>query len=245
MTPLPEAVRAAIPAARAASRETALRWRESEAWRAASAGFADDADAAAFAEGLLGDGAWVSALLAPLVEALACDPLFEPPFRLSRDPVRTGAVIFDCPAASISASVLDAAALAAMPVPATIVFPGRMTVTRYQKAGGAMLRRWEADRLGTGVGAAPCRALPAVQLADGQVQRVDGRVQAQLLCGAQTDVVLLTATIRAGSDPLIREYRTADGAFVRAASADDGASRTEMLLTFLRLSGRADAGARF
>lgn len=243
-----EAVRAAIPAARAASREAVLRWRGTEAWRATAVAFSGDVDAVAAAERLLGDGGWAAAFLAPLVEALAGDPLFEAPFRLNRDAVRTGAVIFDGPAVSISASVIDAAGLAAMPPPVTIVFPGRVTVTRYHKTGGAVLRRWEADPLTPGFGAAnaaPCRPLAALRPGDGEVRCVDGRVRAQLIGDAVSDVVLLTATVREGGDPLIREYRAADGTFVRAASADDGASRTEMLLAFLRNAGRADAGDRF
>ncbi|NML07756.1 hypothetical protein [Sphingomonas sp. G-3-2-10] len=244
---LPETVRAAIPAARAASREAVARWRGSDAWRAAADAFTGDGDAVAGAEALLRDSGWCAALLAPLVEALAADPLFEPPFRLSRDAVRTGAILFECPAVSISASVFDAAALAAMPVPATVVFPGRVTVTRYHKAGGATLRRWEVDPLEPGfraVEAAPCRSVGAIRLCDSEVLRVDGRVRAQRIGDAASDIVQLTATMREG-DPLIREYRASDGAFVRAVSADEGASRTEMLLTFLRVSGRADASEQF
>lgn len=245
---VPEAVRAAIPVARAASHETVLRWRRSEIWRATAARFSGEVDVAGEAARLLSDAGWAAAFLAPLVEALARDPLFEPPFRLNRDAVRTGAVIFDCPVVSISASVFDAVALAAMPLPATIVFPGQVTVTRYHKSGGATVRRWETDPLTPGftaAGAAPCRSLPSQRPPDSEVLRTDGRVQAQLIGEAVSDLVLLTATIRRGGDPLIREYRTHDGAFMRAASADDGASRTEMLLTFLRNAGRADAGGRF
>lgn len=248
-----KAVRAAIAASRAPSLDAIRKWREGAEYRALERTFADcpldEAEPAAErAERLLEDGGWIGALLAPLVDALAADAFFEPPFRQARDGLRTGAALFDCPAAGITASVLDAAAMALLPPPATIVFPGRIAVTRYLKAGRATLRRWRADPITpafSATGALPCVPLASLALADGDVHRSDGRTHAQLLEGAARDVVMVVATVRAGATPLLREYAIADGALVRVASADDRASRTEMLLTFLRLAGRADAGSRF
>lgn len=236
-----EAVRAALPVARSASLGVFARWREGAAWREAEAAFAADVDPVAAASRLLADERWAADLLAPLVQALDADPLFDPPLRLSRDAVRTGAVLFDCPAVSISGSVIDVAALAAMPAPETIVFTGRMTVTRYVKAGGATLRRWKVDAPMP----APCRPCAPVMPSEGEVRVIDGSIESQLPGDARSDIVLLTATIRDGAAPLIREHRAADGVFVRAGSADDAASRVEMLLTLLRLSGRTDAAEQF
>ncbi|MES2441680.1 MAG: hypothetical protein V4574_02535 [Pseudomonadota bacterium] len=236
------AVRAELVAARGRSLATARSWRAGPEYRALVAAFADcpldhAGPAARRAARLFADAGWAAALLAPLVDALAADRFFEPPFRFSRDGPRTGAVIFDCPAVSITASVLNAAALRGLPPPATIVFSGRVTVTRYEKAGGATLRRWR--------GLEAVTPLPPLALADGEVRVTDGRTQAQLLDGARSDLVMLAATIRAGAAPLIREHCIADGALVRVGSADEGASRTEMLLAFLRRAGRADAGPCF
>jgi hypothetical protein len=245
------AVRSAIAAGRGASPAIVRRWREGAEYRALTQAFADcpgEAEPVADrAERLFADAGWAGALLAPLIAALAADPFFEPPFRLSRDTVRTGAMLFESPALTLTASVMDAAAVAALPPPATVVFPGRITVTRYCKAGSAALRRWQAEPLDPDFSAAtapPCRPLPPLALADGAVHRCDGRTQAQLLSGARADLVMLVATIRAGAAPLMREYR-ADGPLVRVASADEGASRTEMLLGFVRRMNRADAGPRF
>ncbi|MEI9852870.1 MAG: hypothetical protein WDN24_20645 [Sphingomonas sp.] len=247
------AIREAIAAARAPAIATVQRWRRGAEHRALERAFADcPADsaepAAERAERLLEDAGWAEMLLAPLAGALADDPFFEPPFRLSRDALRTGAVLFDCPAASLTGSVLGAAAMAALPPPATIVFSGRVTVTRYVRAGGATLRRWRTEPITPGFSAAaapPCMPLAPLALADGDVLRTDGRAHAQLLADARSDVVMLVFTMRGGAAALMREHRVADGALVRVASADDRASRIEMLLTFLRLAGRADAGARF
>jgi hypothetical protein len=185
---------------------------------------------------LFAESGWAGALLAPLVAALAADPFFEPPFRFNRDGMSTGAVIFECPAASIIASVGNAAAMRDRPPPPAIVFSGFTTVTRYEKAGGATLRRWRSD---------PFAALAPLPLGDGDVHRNDGRVQAQWVEAPRTDMVQLVATIRAGAAPLMREHTIADGALLRTASADEGASRTEMLLAFLRHAGRADAAPSF
>src|SRR5688500_9151065 len=109
MNGISEATRAAIVAARTPTAVAIGKWRGGAAYGAASAAFADCADAperaADAAERLLADSGWVEAMLASLREALAQDPFFEPPFKVHRDALRTGAVLFDCPAASIAASV--------------------------------------------------------------------------------------------------------------------------------------------
>jgi len=245
--------RAAIVAARVAARGTILGWRAGEAYRAVDAVFADcpandAAEAMARATRLLGDPGWATALLQPLVEALAADPLFEPPFRTSRDGLRIGAALFECPAVALSACVTSAAAMRRLPAPRALTFSGRRVVTRYVRAGGARLRRWQVAPAGPGFQAAdapPCTELASLPLADGQVHAIDGRTEAQLLADAQRDVVTLVATVRAGAAPLMREHAVADGRLLRIASGDDRASRTEMLLAFLRLAERADAGPCF
>ena len=247
------AIRAAILESRPSTRDAILRWRRGAEYRAAMAAFADcppddPGPATAQAERLLADDAWLGALLGPMLDALAADPFFEPPFKPSRDALRTGAILFDCPAASISASVTSAAAMAAMAPPTSLIVSGRVQVMRTLGAGGARLRRWRAEPLTPGFSAASarrCEALGPRLLADGETHRCDGRVEAQLLEGAARDVVSVVATIRAGAAPLMREYAIADRRLLRVVSADDRASRTEMLLAFLRLSGRADAACQF
>jgi hypothetical protein len=247
------ATRAAILAARTNARETIRAWRGGTAFRALDAAFADcpagdPALAMARATQLLGDDDWAGALLGPLLAALAADPLFEPPLKVTRDAMRIGAVLFDCPAVSITACRTSAAAMRRLPAPATVTFSGRLAVTRYVRAGSAMLRRWRVDPAGPDfrAGAAPpCREVPSLRLADGDVHATDGHREAQLLGHAATDVVTLVATIRAGAAPLMREHATGDGQLLRVASGDERASRTEMLLAFLRVAGRADAGDRF
>jgi hypothetical protein len=247
MPRISEATRAAMIAARARSAATMREWRESAAYRTAAAAFAECADspeqAADRAECLLADEDWAGTLIAPLADALAADSFFEPAFKFHRDARRVGAVLLDCPAASIAASVGSAAAMATLPAPRTIVFTGRIAVTRVVKAGDARLRRWTTtpDPLGN------TRCVPAGSwpLRDGAIHRTDGRHQAQSIGDATSDVVTLVATIRAGAAPLMREYDLETGALQRVADADDRPSRTAMLLRFLRVAGRSDAATCF
>lgn len=200
------------------------------------------------AKAFLADQDCAETMLAPLIDALRTDPWFEPPFKVSRDPLRTGAVLFDCPAVTLSATVTSADALNRLPPVATLVMSGRVTLTRYVRGGGARMRRWQADRAGADFSVAsapPAREIAPRMLDDGAMLRQDGRTGGHLLTCAAHDIVALSMTIKPGADPLVREYAVADGALVRAACADDAASRIEMLLTFLRVSGRADAADLF
>ncbi|MCW4462442.1 hypothetical protein OK349_12055 [Sphingomonas sp. BT-65] len=216
-----------------------------------AARFTRDADATqveAQALALLQDADWAEWLLAPLLDALRADPWFEPPFKTSRDALRTGIVLVDSPALTIAATITSADALGKLPAPATLVIPGRVTLTRYVRGGNARMRRWRAGAAGPDLSALtePSAAeIETLILDDGDVVRQDGRRCGHLIVDADSDVVALTATIKPGASPLMREYAVADGRFVRAASADDAASRIEMLLAFLRASGRADAAEAF
>lgn len=205
-------------------------------------------DSAAHAEALLSDAAWVDALLAPMIGTLARHPLADPPVKISRDALRTSVLLHDCPVASLTATLLSAQTLADAPSPASIVVAGRLSVMRVHQGGGALLRRWRVAPVRddfTLAGAGCCHALPPVALEDGAVIRLDGRTDAMLIADATSDVVTLTATIRLGAAPVMREYARDDGRPLRAATLDEGAARSQMLLTLLRASGRRDAGAAF
>jgi hypothetical protein len=162
--------------------------------------------------------------------------------------LRVGAALFDHPAAAISATVMSAAALGEMPPPASIAVSGRLALVRYIRGGGARLRLWTVEPAGPDFSSArarPAEPLGTVALADGMILRIDGRTRATLTEGAMSDVVTITITVRAGAAPYQREYALPHGEFTRMATLDDGAARTQMLLTFLRHARRADAAPWF
>ncbi|WP_353203328.1 HEAT repeat domain-containing protein [Sphingomonas sp.] len=239
--------RASLEAAAARSFAAAAAFRASEPYRALELLFAEVAIERAIST-LLSDHDWVGELIAPLITALAEDPWFEPPFRVARDGLRIGTVLFETPAVSIAATVLSANALATLPPPRTVVVPGRVTVTRYVRAGNARLRLWQAEPIGADFSAAtakPCVALPGRLPTDGAVVRIDGRTHGHILAEASSDVVTLSATLRAQTIPYAREYAIDSGALVRVATNDDRAARTQMLLAYLRLAGRSGSEACF
>lgn len=231
----------------------AAAWSAADPYRALARRFdavpPDDAEAAFVAASeVLGAVGWVEAMLAPLIAALAGDAAFQPPFKVHRDGLRIGAVLFEHPAVTIGASVLSADALAGAPTLRTVVVPGRLAAVRYHRAGGACWRHWTAGPVAAGFSAdaaPPCRRLPDRSLVDGAVVRQDGRTDGGMLHGPRGDVTMLTATIRYAPAAVMREYDLASGALVRAATLDEADSRTAMLLALLRVSGRHDAGEAF
>ena len=80
-------------------------------------------------------------------------------------------------------------------------------------------------------------------LADGDIVQHDGRTGAEIIVSAQQDVVMLSASIGVGADPVAREYDRATGRFLRMATNDEGAARAQLLLSLLRACGRTDAEA--
>lgn len=219
-------------------------WKASSAYRQLDDTFTrvaqGDDEAATAAERLLADGAWVAALLQPLIHALAEDPWKQPPLRLARDRGRLGLQLYAGAAGALTASVLDRAVARTAPPATTLVCSGRIVVVRYHRAAGWRLERWLLD--GATDTLLPATLLP---LADGMVVRQDGRRGATQLVphGIGGDVVTVTFATAAGGNA--REHDRATGALLRLGASSEADSRTRMLLTLLRLSGRHDAAACF
>jgi hypothetical protein len=203
---------------------------------------------AASAEALLADCGWVGEMIAPLLADLAAVPFFEPPLRTRRDGMRIGMTLFENPALSIGAAVTSAEALAGAPPTRSVIVPGRITLTRYVLAGGARRRLWRTTPAGEDFradAAPPCREVAEDALADGAVVRLDGRCEGQTMVPGYADIVTISATVRRGASPYVREYAVAGGRLIRAAMLDERPARTQMLLAFLRANGRGDAGGCF
>ncbi|MBX9813897.1 MAG: hypothetical protein K2X76_04275 [Sphingomonas sp.] len=238
--------RATLEASRARALAFARRHRESAPVRAADAaldGLAEADAVAGAATRLLGDDAWVRALLAPMVAALAEDPWFEPPLRVQREGGRLGAVLYEHPALTLTGTLVAPSDTA----PARLIVPGRLSVVRYQRGSGRLLL-WRAEPAGPdfcAARAAPIVPVGAVGLRDGLVRRIDGRSHAQAIEGATGDLVILTATIAAEAAPFARDYDRASGRLARVAALDHAASRAQLLLGYLRAARRAEATPAF
>ena len=122
-----EGLHRALVAARGRSAAFADGWRRCDAITALTRRFAGDESGEAVARALLSQMEWMGALLdAPLAE-LTVDPLFEAPYRCSRDSARTGAVLYDGPRASISATVVRARANSGAAQAGCVVAAGRLS----------------------------------------------------------------------------------------------------------------------
>ncbi|MFD1034234.1 hypothetical protein ACFQ15_06170 [Sphingomonas hankookensis] len=245
--PIEAGLRDAIAAARERSLAAGRAWIDDAALRAVTARFTDIptlAEGEAAARALVEDAGWVAALLGPWIARLRGDPLFEPPFKSQRDALRTGMVLAETPAASVTMAAIDSFAPAARVLPDTVVVGGRVSWTRYMRGGEARLWRWRADAVDAnwhGGVAAPARPLAVRPLTDGAVVRIDGRQEAMLLVDPSAPIVSVTVTLRVGAAPFLREYDRLGGALVRVATLDDAAARSTMLLTLLRELGQGDA----
>lgn len=205
------------------------------------AGLEDPDAILAEARDLLADSLWIADLIAPLVDALRVDPWFDPALRFTRDSLRTAVVLADLPEVTLTASVTSAARLAQLALPATVVLSGRRALTLHVRAGNAQVRRWRLAETGP----RHCVEIERQTVHDGDLIELDGRREGRLIVAADRDVVTVTATAKPGADPLMHEFSTWDGRLVRSATADDRASRAELLLTLLRASGRSDAADCF
>jgi len=190
---------------------------------------------------LFADDAWVDTLIGVLAEAMRRDSFFEPPFRHLDSDIHSGLIVFEDDNVSIAAGVSGVAHLAAKKSASrhatSIAFSGQVGVLKFVKAGGARLSFWEAplitDRF-TAATAGRCRKTGFRALADGEILTVDGRFQSFVIDRAETDLVILQATVKPDQAPLSVEYDARTHEYVGCAAADDSASRIQMIATLLR-----------
>lgn len=249
--PVCDTLRQALVRSRASAQREWIAWRQGAAYRRLSRAWDDcitpEGGARAMAA-LLADADWADALFAPLAAALDADPLFDPPFKVSRDALRIGAVVDRRATGSLTATVMSARALANTPAPSTVVVSGRMTVIRVHASGGARLRRWRTVVVSDDASSAampPIHEQPPIALCDGDVITIDGRSDAYLIADAARDVVLLGATIATGASAVMREYDRASGRCVRIATLDERAARSQLLLSLLRATDTPAATPAF
>ncbi|MFM9829806.1 MAG: hypothetical protein ACKVOB_13875 [Sphingomonas sp.] len=234
------------------SRAVAQRWVARPAYRRLTKAFADAELASAEqiadqAERLFATPDWLEELLEPLVAALREGPWFQPPFRVSRGTDRIGAVLFQSPAVTITASVVAPGERPASPHKGSVVVvSGRLAVTCCHRSGGARWARFEAgaaDDQFSASKAAPCLPMGSTTLSDGGIYREDGRTGGHLTLGGAGHLVMVTAIIARQSARVVRDYCAVTGRLLRLVSLDDGAARAQMLLAFLAQAARPEAPA--
>ena len=204
--------------------------------------------AMAAARAFLGATDAVGACLDPLIEAARADPFVRLPLRSVSSLVHSGLLLFDRPQLSIFLSVAGPDAMAAKRLgregATSIAFPGHRSLYRVWRSGGAVLSFWEAPEIAPSFTAAAggrCRFVERRRIEDGEIFELDGRRQSFVVEHLASDFVYLQAQTPLGAAPLLVEYDSETLEFVGASSTDEVSSRTQMMLSLLRIMDRQDA----
>jgi hypothetical protein len=190
----------------------------------------------------------LEALMGELIARATDDPFFSPPLTPTRTEINNGYMLFADQGLTIGLGVVSADALAAKRVSATgptaISFTGFMTSYRFLKAGSATLSFWEASEASghfSGEVAGNCRFTGRQQIEDGARLVMDGRYQSLVIEHLNSDMLCLQAIVHARAAPLSVDYDSKTLRYIGAVSTDEASSRTQMMISLLRLMNRADA----
>ena len=190
----------------------------------------------------------IQGLLGDLIAGASADPFFAPPLTPTKTEINTGYMLYADAGLTIGLGVVSADALAAKRVSAegqtAISFTGFMTSYRFLKAGGATLSFWEAPESSSHFSqevAGSCRLVGRQQLQDGARHLMDGRYQSLVIEHAKSDMLCLQAIVHVRAAPLSVDYDSRTFRYIGAASTDEASSRTQTMVTLLRLMNRADA----
>ena len=190
------------------------------------------------------DTAWVDRWIGGLARAARNDPFAVLPLVNFGSTGRAGAQLMAHPLVRLSLTVLPHEQLIARKQTEgdrSIIFPGTVSVQRFIRAGGTTLSLWQAPRADdefTMDGPARCRLVGERRLADGATLRMDGRYETYSIAAASDVILVIQAEIFAGRAGMLVEYDPDTHLPIAASSTDDGSSRAQMLLTFLRSHAR-------
>lgn len=202
----------------------------------------------AAAERFMDQVAGIDELFADLIAAARADPYFQVPLAPVTTEINTGYLLFAHPCVTIGLGVIGVDALAAKRIgasgPSAIAFTGLVTSYRFLKSGGATVSFWEAPRIDedfvSGAGLA-CRFAGRRRIEDGETLVMDGRWQSLVVEHLESDMLCLQATVQADCAPLSVDFDSRTLRYMGATSTDEASSRTQMMVTLLRLMDRADA----
>jgi len=172
------------------------------------------------------------------------DPFFRPPMLSLSGEVHTGLLLLDRPQLTMLVAVASPDALATKRTsrkgPASIAFPGTRSMYRFVKAGAATFSFWETAGFAS-EGQGRCRCVEKRRIEDGEILELDGRYQSFVVDHAEGDLVYIHTSTPVDAAPLVAEYDSATLQFIGGSSADEASSRTQMMLSLLRLMDRRDS----
>lgn len=187
-------------------------------------------------------------LVGDLIAQAAADPFFLPPLNSVVTEISTGYLLFAHPKLTVSLGVISPDGLAAKKLGASgttaIPFTGMITTYRFLKSGGALMSFWEAEAAGSDFSGdieRSCRFAGRRRLEDGEALVMDGRRESFVIEHLSSDMLCLQASVQVEAAPLAVDYDSRTLRYLGAASTDEAASRTQMMVTLLRLLDRTDA----
>ena len=193
----------------------------------------------------LGD---IDELIGDLIATAAADPFFCPPLAPIVTEINTGFLLFAEPRLTIGLGVIGADSLAAKKLFAcgstAITFTGLVTSYRFLKSGGAIMSFWETAEACAAFSSdagRTCVLKDRRPIADGEALVVDGRRESIVIEHLTSDMLCLQATVQIEGAPVSLDYDSRTLRYLGATSTDEASSRTQMMVTLLRLMDRADA----
>lgn len=215
----------------------------------------DDDDAARIGraiEALFADTRWVDMLVRDWVDEARRDPFFAPPVRQATGPFHRSALLLELPQATVAICAIDPDALHARKRDAggtgSVFFPGNRAYLKFIETGELTMSFWAAPDPGdpeADPATEPCRQTDRRRIAPGELLAVDTARQSYVFERARRSVLFLHGEVRIGGAALAREHDAVSGRLVGVSSGSQSWSRTQMMLSFLRLSGCRDAGPAF
>lgn len=206
---------------------------------------ADDVEAIASAlYRLFTTPGWVDGLVADMAREALRDPLMTPPFRSVDGPFHSALLLVDEPEVAVSLGIIDARRLRARKRRnggrGSINFSGRRKILHFARARGLELGIWVTAGDGE-----RCSKLETKAITDGDIIGFDTSKRSYIFERAAANVVFLQGEIRIGVREISREFDAQSGRLVSLSSGEDAHSRAQLLMSYLRETGRNDAAPVF
>lgn len=196
----------------------------------------------AVADRFMNDADQLRDFMREMVREARQDSFFSPPFRRISTEINAGLLLYDDPSLQLNAGVMPLDMIAAKKTAGagrgSISFPGFTVMIRFLDPGGAILSFWEADPIPeqfASESCGPCRMVGRRAIAPDELLVLDGRHQSFVIEHATSDIVHMQAVLKAGAAPVAVEYDANTCAFLGATSTDEISSRTQMMLSLLRI----------
>lgn len=194
-------------------------------------------------EALFAQTGWIELCISRWIDEAHRDPFFVPPFRPVSGAFTRSALMIERPEVSVALCALDPAALHARKrggaVAGSVFFLGHRAVMRFLVGGRLQISWWRTAKLADGDDSGSVCLHSGVSGArDGDRHSLDMECESYIFERADGPAIFLLGEVKTGAAPLAREYDAGSGRLIGKSSGPESWSRVQMLLSYLRSSGR-------